>query len=1131
MAEEKIHWLARGKEYRAQGMLADAAWCFEKATKELFSSEEAHFLLGCVWRDLGDISKAYAVWRQGVANHPTALPCLQAMAEARLHLGDAEGAAEQAAAVLKISAGEPRAETIDAISAAQRGAVSQWEKLEQWAEERKDIFCDDAFAYALAKAINAQDAAAEAIEATEEVKQRFSEKCLALKIAWPPVLKMAMLSKVLPFSDQKAPYIGKVKTLFDEAIFEQDSDGLRTLALALRQADCLDLAKDFFQWYGEIQKAIYTRRKQQAEVLPLQWCRRTAGEYLRVSVLLPLWNKSSDSVKKRLSALLPLPYGLDVWVFGDTAQWQSFFDAGVDGGMDDVTARAGKRTVRLLPASPAAVLNLFDYDVLIDFAGMTWPMETFFIERPARHIWAFAENQKGLEALSSWWDRVFETPQEVKEALALMQQSLPLSASLSAREFVEKKDEALKAHQQKNLDVSRSMYETLLNDQPEMALVHYLVAALAHDMGNNEKAGKHLSEALAAFPDCAKPYQVLAELLLEEDLAGAQALVEKGLSLMPDALGLRHVEGEVAMSRREYAKAEMIFRNILSAMPTNAQAHFGLGLVLQQRAQPQEAARSYQRALLLNPELLEAHFHLGQLFQEQKQFEAASRAYRHVLSMNPEHAKSYMRFGEILKDAGKMREWFENFRQFQAHCPQSIAMASQGLEVGQLTGDSKGVEFFLDGLWKGRFRAESKSELMEVLGSLQHQLLYFDIEPDFSLSMARLYDEVVRRVLGASLPRPQKRKPGKVRVGYLSGDLWNHVMGRMVWQATQHHDKEKFELFFYSLSSQRDLVTEQFLQLADHFHFLPELGERELADRISADDLDILVDLSTHTKGSKPGVLALKPARVQITHIASAGTLGLSAVDFKLTDYDADLPEMQPYQIEQFLPMQGCVYPYAPIEAATEHPYHRKSLGIAEDAVLIGAFVMPTKLSARYVALWKRALEEIPKSKLVFSPISQAYTQIYRNVMKSVGIGEDRYLFIPMPTNNTLRQARYSIIDFVLDPMPYGNVNGTLEPLSAGVPVVTLVGRRHGERSSYSILKNLGETRTIAHGGKGYIEIAKRLSQDKAFMAEVRAGIRRGLEQSPLVDMKQHCRNLEEAYIRALEIKAPEVIREIRESF
>ncbi|MDR0771020.1 MAG: tetratricopeptide repeat protein [Burkholderiales bacterium] len=1120
MAEEKIHWLARGKEYQSQGMLADAVWCFEKAVQEPLSSQEAYFLLGGAWWALGDAEKAYAAWRQGYAKHPTALPCLQAMAEALLHLGDVEGAVEHAAAVLKINAEEPRAETVCAISSAMQGDVSQWERLEQWAETRKDVLCDDAFARALAKAVEADNAANDAVRnAIVEAKQRFSEKCLALEASWPPVLKMAMLSRLLPLPSQREVYVEKAKTLFDEAIPEQDSDGIRKLALALQRVGCFNVAKDFFQWYGEIQQAVYAREKQQAEILPLQWRRRTAGERLRVSWLLPPWSEETGGVKECLSALLPSPYELDIWAPGSAEQWQSFFDSAAEDSNR-------KKTVRSLPAAPATVLSLLDYDALIDFAGMTWPVKTFLIERPARQVWTFSEGQKGLEGLLSWWDRAFETPQEVKEALALLQRELPSLASLVAREFVEKKDAALKAHQQGDVEAAGAIYETLLSDQPEMALLHYLSAVLARDTGDRESVSRHLSAALDALPDYAQPYRSLSEFLLEEDLPRSQALVEKGLSMMPEAWGLRHLEGKIALRVGESVKAETIFKNLLSIMPMNAEAHFDLGVALQQQARHQEAARSYQRALLFNPDLLEVHFHLGQLFQEQKQFEAAGRAYRHVLSNHPGHVKSYMRFGDLLKETGKSREWFENFQQFQMHCPQSIAMASQALEACQSTGDFKGAEFFLDGLRKAKFKAQSKNELIGVLGMLQHQLLYFDIEPEFSLRMAKLYNEAMQKTFGAPLLRPQKRNPGKIRVGYLSADLRDHVMGRMVWQATQHHDKEKFELFFYSLNGKRDSVTEQFLGLADHFHFLPGLGEHEVANRISADDLDILVDLSTHTEGSKPGILALKPARVQITHIASAGTVGLSTVDFKLTDHFADLPEMQAYQIEPFLAMQGCVYPYSPVETAAEHPYHRKSLGIAEDAVLIGAFVMPTKLSARYVALWKRALEEIPKGKLVFSPISPVHTQSYRNVMKSAGIAEDRYLFLAMPMSKELRQARYSIIDFVLDPMPYGNVNGTLEPLNAGAPVVTLVGRRHGERSSYSILKNLGETRTIANGGKEYVEIAVRLSHDKAFMADVRAGMRRGLEHSPLVEMKQHCRHLEEAYLRALEMKAPEVIDE-----
>src|SRR5205807_9816457 len=146
-------------------------------------------------------------------------------------------------------------------------------------------------------------------------------------------------------------------------------------------------------------------------------------------------------------------------------------------------------------------------------------------------------------------------------------------------------------------------------------------------------------------------------------------------------------------------------------------------------------------------------------------------------------------------------------------------------------------------------------------------------------------------------------RAGRVRIGYLSGDLRNQVMGKMMWSAARHHDRNRFEIYFYSLTAESDEWTERYRQLGDHFEMIGDLPDREAARRIAAKDLDLLVDLSTHTKGAKPGILALKPARVQITHVASAGAVGLSAIDFKLTDALADTPEHQTFLIDTLLPM------------------------------------------------------------------------------------------------------------------------------------------------------------------------------------------------------------------------------------
>jgi len=316
-----------------------------------------------------------------------------------------------------------------------------------------------------------------------------------------------------------------------------------------------------------------------------------------------------------------------------------------------------------------------------------------------------------------------------------------------------------------------------------------------------------------------------------------------------------------------------------------------------------------------------------------------------------------------------MRETESVYVRFEASCPTALPLAVQALEACHYLPDFQKLDLYLNGLRQEKFRASDELELVDALEQLLYLLLYFDVEPDMILKFAQTYDATAKRVYGEPLPRPDTRKAGRVRLGYLSGDLRNHVQGKMVWQAVEHHDKDRFELFFYSLSEQEDEWTARFRDLADHYHVVAALTERDAAQRIADDDLDLLIDLSTHTKGAKPGILAFKPARVQITHVASAGTLGLSTVDFKLTDAFADVPENQAFQIETLLPMEGCVYPYRHNPAATEHPFHRARLGITPDTIVIGAFVSGLKLSRRCLSLWRDVLARIPQAKALDEPM------------------------------------------------------------------------------------------------------------------------------------------------------------------
>jgi len=332
-----------------------------------------------------------------------------------------------------------------------------------------------------------------------------------------------------------------------------------------------------------------------------------------------------------------------------------------------------------------------------------------------------------------------------------------------------------------------------------------------------------------------------------------------------------------------------------------------------------------------------------------------------------------------------------------------------------------------------------------------------------------------------------------------------------------------FEVFGFSLSLEEDPWTATIRGHCDHYEVVAGLSERAAAESIARHNLDLLVDLSTHTKGSRPAILAFKPARVQLTHVASAGALGLSTVDFKLTDRLLDLPGNQEALIEKLLPMEGCVFPFRGHARVTKPAVSRFEVGLPPGAFVFGAFVQVQKLSPRLLETWREVLRRAPGSYVAFSPLSAGAIPAYQRLLDANGIDPALAIFIPQGGSDERNQARYLHVDAVLDTFPYSGTNGTMEALGQGVPVVALAGRRACERSTLSILVNAGLPELVAPTPGDYVDLAVRLATDGDFMRATRSAIDGRLHSSVLADNAAHVRHLEDAYRRALSLSGVKV--------
>jgi predicted O-linked N-acetylglucosamine transferase (SPINDLY family) len=87
-----------------------------------------------------------------------------------------------------------------------------------------------------------------------------------------------------------------------------------------------------------------------------------------------------------------------------------------------------------------------------------------------------------------------------------------------------------------------------------------------------------------------------------------------------------------------------------------------------------------------------------------------------------------------------------------------------------------------------------------------------------------------------------------------------------------------------------------------------------------------------------------------------------------------------------------------------------------------------------------------------------------------------------------------------------------MEALAMGVPVVTLVGPRHGERLGNALLTRFGVTATLAESEEEYLALIERLAGDPAWAAELRGLVAQRLLDSPVWDADAHVRGMEAAY-------------------
>lgn len=364
-------------------------------------------------------------------------------------------------------------------------------------------------------------------------------------------------------------------------------------------------------------------------------------------------------------------------------------------------------------------------------------------------------------------------------------------------------------------------------------------------------------------------------------------------------------------------------------------------------------------------------------------------------------------------------------------------------------------------------------------------------------------------------PRPALRKlgGGPLRVGYLSADLCQHTVGLFVTGVLQAHDPARVTVLTYSAGQQHDAVT-QAIRSVTTFRDVSTLSDAALAQQIRQDAVDVLVDLSGHTAGSRLTVFAHRPAAVQVAWLGYFATTGLPYIDAVLLDpWHAPLGTEAQF-VEPLVRLAGGRFCYQPVQWAPADVAPLPCL--RRGHITFGCFNNTAKLNAGVLDVWSALLAAVPTARLVLkwrTLVDDALCQSLRQGFANRGISPERLELRGISPHADLLHE-YADIDIALDPFPFTGGLTSCEALWMGVPVITWPQERVVSRQTLAFLSVLGLADLAATDAADYVRIAAALAADTARLASLRSGMRARMLASPLMDLPGFTRALEDTLHR-----------------
>lgn len=344
-----------------------------------------------------------------------------------------------------------------------------------------------------------------------------------------------------------------------------------------------------------------------------------------------------------------------------------------------------------------------------------------------------------------------------------------------------------------------------------------------------------------------------------------------------------------------------------------------------------------------------------------------------------------------------------------------------------------------------------------------------------------------------------KKKPKKLRLGFISSDFGNHPGGYFSLSTLQELRKKNFELVAYSNFDRSDEFSHHFKPLFLKWYSIEKKKDEEVVKQIVNDGIHILMELQGHSNKNRIPIFMYKAAPIQVSWL-SQGTLGLTEIDYLIGSSITIPSDEESHFVEKIWRLPEISHCFTPPDFDVKI---NNLPAIKNNFVTFGNANKLTKMNDDVVSLWSKILLSIPNSRLLLRCRELTSQKIVENTFerfKKYNINKNRLLLLGKAGTRKELLETYNKIDIALDPFPFQGYTSTCEAVWMGVPVITLKGNRYLFHSGESINSNLNMHDWIAKNYDEYISKAIKFSSNINELSKIRMNLRNIILQSPVCD-------------------------------